>query len=43
MGTPYNVYINPLDLEGMPAVGLRFYGTLYLVGEILWDDMQLLS
>ena len=43
MGTPYNVYINPLDLEGVPAVGLRFYGTLYLIGEILWDDMQLLS
>ena len=37
MGTPYNVYINPRDLEGQPSVGMRFQGSIMLIGDVMWD------
>lgn len=38
MGTPFNVYINPKDLEGSPSVGMRFQGSVMLIGDVRWDD-----
>lgn len=40
MGTPYNVYINPKDLEGTPSVGMRFQGTVMMLGDIRWNDEE---
>ena len=40
MGTPYNIYINPKDLEGTPSVGMRFQGTVIMLGEVLWDEQE---
>lgn len=38
MGTPYNIYINPKDLEGIPSVGMRFQGNAMLLGDVIVSE-----
>ncbi len=37
IGKPYTVFINPKDLEGYPSVGMRFQGSVLLLGNIDWN------
>ncbi len=40
IGKSYNIFINPKDLEGYPTVGMRFQGSVMLLGNVDWTSPQ---